>query len=266
MFVRGGSAIGLPVEVETAERSVCELAARCFWRSPLCGLRTRRGRRGVRDGRSFARSGHNVSPPGRSVAENALQRHSAGTHVVLRANSIVAALNATIVGMGVAVLPCLLGVGPGPGPRCARESGHGVHRRSICPRRAALERRLPRLNAVRAIKGRRASGLPRWPSRSPGVRTGCLPNIRQCRPGQASARAPAVPARGARTARVAGGRREIPCSKAPCATRQAGDALSSRDARLVRQGSWSMRVQVGVAPSRARPRFDSGFGGPSGGT
>ncbi len=37
-----------------------------------------------------------------------LDKHATGAHVVFRANSIVAAVNATIVGMGLAVLPCFL--------------------------------------------------------------------------------------------------------------------------------------------------------------
>lgn len=38
-----------------------------------------------------------------------LADHGAGTRVILRGNSIVSVLNACIVGMGVAVLPCFLG-------------------------------------------------------------------------------------------------------------------------------------------------------------
>lgn len=38
-----------------------------------------------------------------------LDAHAAGTNVVMRCNSIVAALNATIVGMGITVVPCFLG-------------------------------------------------------------------------------------------------------------------------------------------------------------
>ena len=37
-----------------------------------------------------------------------LDNHAAGAEVVMRGNSIVAVLNATIVGMGIAVLPCFL--------------------------------------------------------------------------------------------------------------------------------------------------------------
>jgi DNA-binding transcriptional LysR family regulator len=37
-----------------------------------------------------------------------LAAHACGTHVVLRANSIVAALNAAICGMGIAALPCIV--------------------------------------------------------------------------------------------------------------------------------------------------------------
>jgi len=38
-----------------------------------------------------------------------LEEHARGAYFVLRANSIIAALNATIVGMGIGVLPCFLG-------------------------------------------------------------------------------------------------------------------------------------------------------------
>jgi DNA-binding transcriptional LysR family regulator len=40
-----------------------------------------------------------------------LQAHTAGTNVVMRGNSIIAALNATLCGMGVGALPCFLGEG-----------------------------------------------------------------------------------------------------------------------------------------------------------
>jgi DNA-binding transcriptional LysR family regulator len=40
-----------------------------------------------------------------------LKKHAHGTHVVMRANSIVAAVNAAIVGMGLGVLPCFLADG-----------------------------------------------------------------------------------------------------------------------------------------------------------
>jgi DNA-binding transcriptional LysR family regulator len=37
-----------------------------------------------------------------------LNDHAAGAHVILRGNSIVSVLNATVIGMGLAVLPCFL--------------------------------------------------------------------------------------------------------------------------------------------------------------
>jgi DNA-binding transcriptional LysR family regulator len=40
-----------------------------------------------------------------------LDRHGAGAHVVIRGNSILAVLNAAIVGMGLAVIPCFMGDG-----------------------------------------------------------------------------------------------------------------------------------------------------------
>lgn len=38
-----------------------------------------------------------------------LAEHGGGAHVVLRANSIVAAMNATLVGMGIGFIPCFMG-------------------------------------------------------------------------------------------------------------------------------------------------------------
>ena len=57
-------------------------------------------------------SGHAVIGYDETMAQVAgalwLDSHAAGAEVVMRGNSIVAVLNATIVGMGIAVLPCFL--------------------------------------------------------------------------------------------------------------------------------------------------------------
>jgi DNA-binding transcriptional LysR family regulator len=57
-------------------------------------------------------SGHNIvgfdETMARTPGARWLEDHSEGAHVVMRCNSLIAALNATIVGMGVSVVPCFL--------------------------------------------------------------------------------------------------------------------------------------------------------------
>jgi DNA-binding transcriptional LysR family regulator len=57
-------------------------------------------------------SGHDIVGFDETMAKTPgalwLEGHSEGAHVVMRCNSLVAALNATIVGMGVSVVPCFL--------------------------------------------------------------------------------------------------------------------------------------------------------------
>jgi DNA-binding transcriptional LysR family regulator len=57
-----------------------------------------------------------------------LDRHGAGAHVVIRGNSILAVLNAAIVGMGMAVIPCFMGDGE---PTLKRLTGEVLGSREI---------------------------------------------------------------------------------------------------------------------------------------
>ena len=62
-------------------------------------------------------SGHDVIGYDESLSATPgpqwLLDHAGSATFVMRANSIVAAVNATIVGMGIGLLPCFLGAQPG---------------------------------------------------------------------------------------------------------------------------------------------------------
>jgi DNA-binding transcriptional LysR family regulator len=74
-----------------------------------------------------------------------LQEHASGARLVLRANSIIAALNATIVGMGIGVLPCFLG---GQEPQLRRLTPMALGERDVS---LVVHPDLARVARVRAV-------------------------------------------------------------------------------------------------------------------
>src|ERR1041385_2640809 len=74
-----------------------------------------------------------------------LSEHAAGARLVLRANSIVAALNATIVGMGIGVPPCFITDGE---PDLCRLTPLAVGERDVC---LVVHPDLARVARVRAV-------------------------------------------------------------------------------------------------------------------
>ncbi len=74
-----------------------------------------------------------------------LSEHATSAHLVMRANSIVAALNATIVGMGIGVLPCFLAATE---PALRRLTPLALGERDIC---LVVHPDLARVARVRAV-------------------------------------------------------------------------------------------------------------------
>src|SRR5262249_44338851 len=74
-----------------------------------------------------------------------LKAHAEGANVVLRANSLVAAMNAAIFGLGIAVIPCFLGDAE---PMLQRISRERIGDRDVC---LVVHPDLARLARIRAV-------------------------------------------------------------------------------------------------------------------
>ena len=105
---RGEADLALRIATTTQPELICKRIGDAGWSLYAAeGYLARRGIPPVPD-----LSGHDVIGFDESLAQVPgalwLKEHAAGAHMMLRGNSIMSVLNAAIVGMGLAVVPCFL--------------------------------------------------------------------------------------------------------------------------------------------------------------